>query len=338
MNISIILVQHGNSETTIQCIESIFTSKDTSDYMIDVVVVDNKSDTRSLQIIKNYVESIDGRFLINRVDSLHNLVLEPISPNAKSVEPSKKTAVSLIENHSNMGFGAGCNIGMKYARDELNCNYVWLLNNDCRILDDTLKNLVSYYVGTSLETIVGATVLSNDYSNTVQCFGGGRLLPWAASETQFGNGRLWGGKKVDDSIDPNAINRKLDYVTGCSMFFSVATIEKVGFFDETFFLYWEDTDLCYRAKKLGISLRWCPDAIVYHEGSKSTGKNSVLTEYWATRNCIKFYQKHFNNFIMVTFPVLFTAKLINRLRRRQFDRINVIIKAIFHGIKAYKYW
>ncbi|GAB4219346.1 MAG: glycosyltransferase family 2 protein [Candidatus Microgenomates bacterium] len=86
-----------------------------------------------------------------------------------------------------------------------------------------------------------------------------------------------------DEIDKGQFDRfeKTDFITGCMLFFNKKIIEKVGFWDEKYFLYYEDTDFCERAKRSGFTLYYNPKIIIYHKVSQSTGGSgsSIHTKY-----------------------------------------------------------
>jgi len=69
-------------------------------------------------------------------------------------------------------------------------------------------------------------------------------------------------------------------------------LEDVDLFDENFFLYFEDIDLCYRIRKKGWSLLFLPQARVFHKGGTSTGKDKVSSRFEYRRSQLYFYQKH----------------------------------------------
>jgi GT2 family glycosyltransferase len=68
------------------------------------------------------------------------------------------------------------------------------------------------------------------------------------------------------------------------MFVNAKVFKKIGFFDEKYFLYYEDSDFCLRAKKADFRLVYAPSAVVFHENAKSTGLGSNLQDYFITRN------------------------------------------------------
>ncbi|MBC7804646.1 MAG: glycosyltransferase family 2 protein, partial [Akkermansiaceae bacterium] len=83
-----------------------------------------------------------------------------------------------------------------------------------------------------------------------------------------------------------------DFVVGCGMLVRRDVWETVGFFDERFFLYYEDSDLCFRAARAGY---WCvtvPSVRLYHRVSRSTSADSEQTLYYMRRNALLFLQKN----------------------------------------------
>ena len=82
----------------------------------------------------------------------------------------------------------------------------------------------------------------------------------------------------------------MDYISGGSLFTHINSFNDLGLLPEEYFLYWEETDWCYRAKKKGYELRLCEKAVCYDKVSSSIGK-SFLADYYYTRNGLFFLSK-----------------------------------------------
>ena len=86
-------------------------------------------------------------------------------------------------------------------------------------------------------------------------------------------------------------NKQVDFITGAGMMVRAEVFNQVGLFDERYFLYLEDVDLCFRAKIKGIKVTYIPNAVMYHKNAQSTGLGSSLQDYFLTRNRMVFAHK-----------------------------------------------
>lgn len=143
------------------------------------------------------------------------------------------------------------------------------------------------------------------------------------------------GKNVKelDKITP-----KFSYLSGCSIFTDYSNIYKLEGFDERFFLYAEDLDLCTRAKQKGIKMIWCKNAIVYHKGGNSIGtkniirKRSIFSEYNSDYALLiynkKYFKLHklysFNRYILkrIKFIIDNDKEMIEPLKKAYHDFFN----------------
>jgi GT2 family glycosyltransferase len=189
---------------------------------------------------------------------------------------------TLIRNPSNSGFAGGCNIGMKEAVDN-GSKYIFLLNNDALVRRETLAALTDASVALNDDAILGCVVKRTD-DGSLQYFGSEKSTITGLPE--------WFTEPEDVHRLSNSII-DVDFVFGAALFIPVSTIMKVGLFDERFFLTYEETDLCYRARHLAIRCCVVRDAIVDHVGSASMGaSSSPLQAYFLHRNRLLFLEKH----------------------------------------------
>lgn len=185
-----------------------------------------------------------------------------------------KPQVRMIETGKNLGFGGGCNVGMRAAIAD-GADYVWLINNDATVATDALTELV--HVAEKDERIgaVGSVIFDQGQRDRVQLWGGGKVNLWTgASRHRRTPGRV-------------------DFISGASALIRSRALKEVGFFDDaSFFMYWEDTDLGFRLRKGGWKLAVAEKSRVWHEESSSLGRGSPkLIEYF-TRSAVAFLRKH----------------------------------------------
>lgn len=203
--------------------------------------------------------------------------------------------VVLVENDRNLGFAKGVNQGLREARGE----YVFLINPDTQVGKDTLKKLIDFAKKEKNLGAVGPKLINSDGSVQPSCYHEQTALG-AIKEFWFGQQGTF-EKYIPKSDKPV----KVDAVVGAAMLIPRKTFDKVGFFDERYFLYYEDLDWCRRTQNLGFNIFWLPDASLVHGlgvSSKALGSkaNKLLIQsskeyngflkYWLLTTIIKIGQ------------------------------------------------
>ena len=179
----------------------------------------------------------------------------------------------------NTGYTGGNNLGIKKAL-ESSPDFIFILNPDTIIDKDAIKYLVETLEDENAG-IVGPKILFSD-KKTIWYAGG-----------IFDTANVIGKHKGVDELDNEKYEKleETDYVTGAAMFVSKEVFQKIGFFDEKYFLYYEDSDFSKRAKEAGFKVLYQPKAMVYHENAQSTGLGSPLQDYFITRNRMLYASK-----------------------------------------------
>lgn len=239
-----------------------------------IVVLNYKVKDEVLECIKSLTLSLG----FNR--DFKVLVIDNHSTDG-SAEAIKKyfPKISLIENSDNFGFTGGNNIGIKYALEQ-GADYILILNPDTVVEKNTIKNLLSeankYQTG-----IIGPKIY----------FGEDRKIWYAGGVLDMDN--VIGNHRGVDEKDNGQYDQagETDYVTGAAMLISSEVFNKIGLFDERYFLYYEDADFCVRAKQVGFKVWYTPHSTVYHKNARSTGLGSPLQDYYITRNRMLFASK-----------------------------------------------
>jgi GT2 family glycosyltransferase len=189
----------------------------------------------------------------------------------------------LITLSTNVGFAAACNRGIDRALEDRSCEFVFILNNDAVVHPQALNELTRAALKHTEAGILGPKTYFRDEPNRI----------WHA-----GARRRWGVLAAADTgcgqVDRGQFDmlREVDYVFGTAMLIRRSVFERVGLFDERFFLYLEDLDLCLRAQAGGFSLVFVPKAHVWHEGSASTAHNRGMRKYHLVRSSVFFLRKH----------------------------------------------
>jgi len=215
--------------------------------------------------------------------------------------------VELIQTGENLGFGGGCNAGIRQALDK-GADYVWLVNSDAVADQAALMALVR--VGEENEALgsVGSVLYEYGQAGKVQLWGGGRVNLWTGqSRHQLVSGRP-------------------DFISGASLFLRRAALEEVGLFDQkTFFMYWEDTDIHFRLRKAGWRLAVAVDSRLWHKQSASLGKKSPLLDQYFVQSAVRFFKRH-APYPFIPISLMLTRMLLKRVLRGQFKRSRAVLR------------
>lgn len=226
IEISIIIINY-NCETYIyKCIESIY--KQTKDISFEIIVVDNDSTDNSLVIIREAFPEI-----------------------------------RIIENRKNIGFGAANNVGARQAKG----SYLLLLNPDTLLLNNALR--LFYDHAKSIKENLGCSGgnLLDDKLKPANLGGNFPSLFQLFSDIGFRHFYPhYYKRQVSLMLTEETLPKQMsiDCICGADLFISKAVFNQMNGFDEDYFLYYEDTDLCYRLKKEGYDNYIVPEVRIIH--------------------------------------------------------------------------
>jgi len=191
-------------------------------------------------------------------------------------------SVTVISNGENLGFAEGNNVGIRHALRGAP-DYVMLLNNDTVLDPSMLNELLAVAETDSTIGIVGPKMLHFDHPDVIWC--AGNHIDWRTGETT----RLHAGQQ-DTGADEEP--REVDFITACAICLRREVIKQIGLLDPRFFIYYEESDWCVRARKHGWRILYVPRARLWHKVSAAMGAASPATEYYMTRNVLLFLAKH----------------------------------------------
>lgn len=252
-------------------------------------------------ITVNYNRTDSTKRLLNSLEKIEidnfdfDIIVVDNGTKEEFVVSDKNDNVTIIRPGFNTGFSAGNNIGVKKALDR-GADYILLINNDTIVdpglVSNLLKVMESYekigIVAPKIYFEKGKEFHKGKYSKKdlghVIWFAGG-MMDWENAKSTH---------RGVDEVDYGQYDKveKIDFATGCSMLIKREVFEKTGFFDERYFLYYEDADLCQRTIKAGFQIYYAPDAFLYHENASSSGTGSNLHDYFLTRNQMIFGMKY----------------------------------------------
>ena len=242
-----------------------------------------------------------GKFLRNCVDSLlaSPLEIEIIVVDNASTDKSLETLPSsphltVIKNSLNVGFSAGCNVGLKVARADC----VLFLNPDCSFSSEAITYLTSYLGAHDQVGMVGGLLVNPD--GTEQ--GGGRRAiptPWRTLVRALGLTRLsnrWPNLFKDFHLHKQPLPTEpieVEAISGACMLIKRKALDDVGLWDEGYFLHCEDLDYCMRFRKNGWKIMFLPQAKIVHEHGACSKTRPIFVEWHKHKGMLRFYRKFF---------------------------------------------
>lgn len=187
-------------------------------------------------------------------------------------------------NAENLGFASGNNVGLRRAFAE-GANAVLVLNNDTTLAPDALHRLVAAAETHPDAGILSPAILHAQPPHRVW-YGGATADP----RTGWSHHLHYNAAYADLDMTVHTVPR----TTGCAMLITRACYERVGGFDDAFFMYFEDVEYCLHARRAGFALYLVPEAVVYHHVSASSeGVKPANSTYYGVRNGIITFDRHY---------------------------------------------
>lgn len=227
-----------------------------------------------------------------------------------------------IKNSKNLGFAGGNNVAIRWVLEKM-ADYIFLLNNDALIEKDSLKKMIELAEKDEKGGVFSPVIYEGKNKGKVW-FSGGRI-DWLKMRTIH---RVRNIKHVTQKRNTTS------YVTGCAMLVKKEVFKKVGLLDDDFFLYYEDADFSYRAKKAGFGLRIIPQASVFHFEKSSQNPNKV---YWLVYSGLLFFKKNTPWFWKpwIVFYIFF-RKINNKRNLKLRKKYSIDVKKAFEDIKNFR--
>jgi GT2 family glycosyltransferase len=214
--------------------------------------------------------------------------------------------IPLIALEKNIGFGAASNRGMNMCRSE----QIVLLNADTQMKPGSLQSLRSYLEDHPEAALIGPRILNPDGTLQTSCFhfptplhiflyvsGLYRWIPRLPILKQRTLQTL-----ASESASP------VPWILGAAFAFRRETLQGIGGFDENFFLYFEEVDLCYRLFSQGRQIHFVPEAEIIHVGGASTTQTRAWSYFQFFASLAWFYRKHYSR-LMLT-EMVFSVKAV----------------------------
>ena len=253
--VAVVIVSYRSAGLAIESLRSVAAERGTAGLAIRAVVVDNASGD--------------------------------LPPIARAVaENGWGSWVTTVLAPRNGGFAYGNNLGIRQALESGPADYLYLLNPDTQVRPGAIATLVRFLAAEPRIGIAGSSFENQDGSDWPIAFRFPSLLSELSQAVGFGPlMRLLDRWAVAREMSAEA-PQQVDWICGASMMIRAAVLEVVGGLDEGYFLYFEETDFCLRARRAGFATWYVPASRVMHVGGQSTGvteRNTAprrLPAYW----------------------------------------------------------
>jgi GT2 family glycosyltransferase len=291
-----IIVLNYNGEVFLEKTLSSLQHLDYSNIRGEVIIIDNNSQDKSREVI----EKFKSKFSILNFQ------------------------FSILYLPSNLGFAGGNNQGIKIAKGK----YIILLNNDCVVEKNWLTELVkTAEKNENIFAVNSKIMLAN--SNKIQNAG--------ITVFQDGYGRDIGtmviNKKQHYDTDTGQFEKEREVYAACgaAVLYRKSVLEKIGYFDESFFMYYEDVEICERARLYGYKTMYCPKAIVHHYHAQSSKEWSPFFNYHAEKGRLIHVLFHFPFSVFIKEYISFLFSSVAKLLiQRKIEYIKATISVLLN--------
>lgn len=297
MDLSIIIVNYNVKEFIQNLLESIKSAS--KKISTEVIIVDNASDDGSIELIRQ-----------------------------------KYPWVKLIVNSRNLGFSKANNLGLKESTGK----YLLLLNPDTLVKEDTFEKMIDFFEATPDAGMAGCKLLNTDGTLQLACrrgFPG----PWASFTKVTGLSTLFPKSPLFARYNLTYLDENktyaVDAISGAFMMFKREVYEKTGGLDETFFMYGEDLDLCYRVNKAGYKVYYVHSTEIIHykgESTKRSNLNEVKVFYEAMHIFVKKYYSGSWFLLLFLRSAIFFREMLAFLGKKKLVIVSLLMDLLFYNL------
>jgi len=240
----------------------------------------------------NYLVTEDFISYFNKqTNSNFGIFISDLSVDKSKIKANKK--VQVIDGE-NKGYAYGVNLGLKTAQSQ-EFDYFVIINNDTRVNNDFVRKCQISFENFPHSLIGGKIYYEKgfEYHQKYQSSDLGKIIWYAGGIIDWNN--VFTLHRGVDEIDHGQFDKieKTNFITGCLILFDKHVLQTVGFWDEKYFLYYEDADYCIKASKKGINLIYDPSIIIWHKNAQSTGgAGSKLHQKYQEKNRLRFGLKY----------------------------------------------
>jgi len=230
--------------------------------------------------------------------------------------------IVLLSHPTNLGFAGGNNIGIQYALDA-GAEWVLLVNNDTVVAPTFLHELMKAVDEHPTHPIIGPLILYFAEPERIWSLGD-RLIPGTLITR-----RLWHDAPIPDPLAPFI---EVDFLNACCMLIHRTVLAQIGLLNANYFMYAEDVDFCWRARRAGLKLGCATKARIWHKVSRSTGVYHPQARYWRISNQIMVYRAHARRWQV---PLMFGFTLVRSLKLAAIDLLQKRTTLAAHTLRAW---
>lgn len=290
--------------------------------MIDVVIVNWNSG--------NYLKKcVDSLLVANNVKYIQTIfIIDNNSADASLEIISEHTKVKILKNSDNKGFAKACNQGFKSCK----ASYVLLLNPDAQVQDKTLEDCVSFMDVREEVNILGCRLIDDNGNTSYSCARFPTPLRFFYDIT--------GLSKIAPKIFTPAIlmtdwnhkeSRFVDEVMGAFMFIRFTTFKRAGYFDERYFVYYEELDYSKTLSQQGGKSYFNAAITATHSGEGTTHSIKAMRLFLNLNSRLKYCKKYFtqSGYFFVWFCTFFiepATRILFSFAKSGFKEIKEIVK------------
>lgn len=302
--------------------------------------------TRTAVVLVNYNGDENTRFCAESLARSRPVVpglvvVDNASPSGNVEEAvAGYPSVEVIHAPDNLGIGRGNNLGIRWVLSRTDHEFVFILNNDTVVEPDTIAKLEDA-LRDHPEAGVATSRIAFMERPDLLWYGGGHI------DWRRGSARTPGYLGPADA-EGALLARDVSFASGCAMLIRRSVLEEVGGFDPRYFIYEEDLELCLRIRERGWTIRYVPQALVYHKVQASGRRGEVFhsllspqnhrlsfTAFQITKNRLLNMHAHARGIDALRFACFFPAflslKCLQFARHGRWDGV----RAVFEGLRAF---
>ena len=301
-NVAVVLVNYNGFNDTLDCIKSILDSQSEIPF---ITLVDNNSN--ETEKLKEFCSSIKN--------------------------------IHLILNESNVGFGNANNLGIDWVLNNIQTDYIFLLNNDTIIQPNSIKILIDSFPKDDKTVLVTPKILTYENKSRIWYAGG-----------SFNHSRMSVNINEYGQLNKEIKSCYTEFASGCAMLIKSNYLKSKLCFDPYFFMYEEDLELCVRLSRENKKIYFINESLIFHkcQGSQNTNSNKVINQLHPFYPNLEFYlnqtipnrfyivNKNFKNFYKIYYKAslsaYFISKSIQYFMFRNFKMSSLTIRLIFKNL------
>ena len=293
--------------------------------MVDIVIVNWNAGKYLLDCVNSINTEVNQPYF-NRI-----IIIDNHSSDNSIAQLPYSPKISIIQNPQNVGFSKACNQGFKIC----NAPYTLLLNPDAQLLDNTLQKCVEFMQANPTIDILGCALNDENANRTASC----ARYP---TPLHFFYDAIGLSKIAPSTFTPALLmtdwdhknNRKVDQVMGAFMFMPTGIFKKYRYFDERFFVYYEELDFSKRVSDAGGTIFFNAEIEAIHSGGGTTNQVKGFRTFLNLRSRLQYSKKHFSTAGYAA--TWFTTCVIEPITRSFFLLIKGKLKEIPEVFKAYR--